>query len=157
MSSSVFVYGSSECDQLGKFLILYKRIGLELGEDDLHEVKRPKRLSIFDMSIAGVELKVPVCKLVCGGMHTVAITPSGAVYTWGCNDEGALGRPGTEDRPLFVSSLPIRCTDASAGDSHTVFYNTDLSRAFFTGLYRVRVANFHLTLERTIWQNLRSN
>lgn len=154
MSSSVFVYGSSECDQLGKFLILYKRIGLELGEDDLHEVKRPKRLSIFDMSIAGVELKVPVCKLVCGGMHTVAIAPSGAVYTWGCNDEGALGRPGTEDRPLFVSSLPIRCTDASAGDSHTVFYNTDLSRAFFTGLYRVRVANFHLTLERTIWQNL---
>ena len=27
-----------------------------------------------------------------GGMHTVALTESGRVYTWGCNDEGALGR-----------------------------------------------------------------
>lgn len=124
--------------------------GLELGEDDIHEVKRPKRLPLFDMSVAGLELKVPVCKLVCGGMHTVAIVPSGAVYTWGCNDEGALGRSGIEDKPLLVSSLPIRCTDASAGDSHTVFYNTDLSRSFFSGLYRVSFANFHLALECSI-------
>ena len=122
-------------------------VGLELGEDDIHEVKRPKRLPLFDMSVAGLELKVPVCKLVCGGMHTVAIVPSGAVYTWGCNDEGALGRSGIEDKPLLVSSLPIRCTDASAGDSHTVFYNTDLSRSFFSGLYRVSFAYFLLALE----------
>ena len=27
-----------------------------------------------------------------GGMHTVALTEGGRVYTWGCNDEGALGR-----------------------------------------------------------------
>ena len=128
--------------------------GLELGEDDLHEVKRPKRLPLFDMSVASVDLKVPVCKLVCGGMHTVAIAPSGAVFTWGCNDEGALGRPGVEDRPIYVSSLPIRVTDASAGDSHTVFYNTELSRAFFTGLYRVSLANFHLSLECTIRENM---
>lgn len=109
------------------------------------------------MSVASVDLKVPVCKLVCGGMHTVAIAPSGAVFTWGCNDEGALGRPGIEDKPILVSSLPIRCTDASAGDSHTVFYNTDLSKAFFTGLYRVSEANFHLSLERTIRENMRTS
>ena len=30
-----------------------------------------------------------------GGMHTVALTDSGRVYTWGCNDEGALGRKAT--------------------------------------------------------------
>jgi regulator of chromosome condensation len=30
-----------------------------------------------------------------GGMHTVALTESGRVYTWGCNDEGALGREAT--------------------------------------------------------------
>ena len=90
------------------------------------------------MSVNTLEFRVPICKLICGGMHTVAIAPSGAVYTWGCNDEGALGRAGKEDKPIYVSTLPIRCTDASAGDSHTVFYNTDSSRAFFTGLYRVR-------------------
>jgi regulator of chromosome condensation len=115
--------------------------GLELGEDDLHEVKRPKRLPLFDMSIQTFDLKVPICKLVCGGMHTVAIAPSGAVFTWGCNDEGALGRPGVEDKPIVVG-LNMRCTDASAGDSHTVFYNTELNRACFTGLYRVSVNIF---------------
>ena len=93
------------------------------------------------MSVKSLDLRVSICKLVCGGMHTVAIVPSGAVFTWGCNDEGALGRIGTEDKPVYVSSLPIRFTDASAGDSHTVFYNTELSRAFFTGLYRV--SNYH--------------
>lgn len=31
---------------------------------------------------------------VCSGdMHSVAITEDGSVYTWGVNDEGALGRP----------------------------------------------------------------
>eukprot|EP00878_Enallax_costatus_P018153 GHUV01019101.1.p1 GENE.GHUV01019101.1~~GHUV01019101.1.p1 ORF type:complete len:563 (+),score=199.22 GHUV01019101.1:126-1814(+) len=31
--------------------------------------------------------------VVCGGMHTVALAEDGTVYTWGVNDEGALGRP----------------------------------------------------------------
>lgn len=74
-----------------------------------------------------LDIKVPVCKLSCGGMHTAAIAPSGAVFTWGCNDEGALGRNGVEDKPMFVNALPIRCTDVSTGDSHTVFYNTETS------------------------------
>jgi regulator of chromosome condensation len=86
-------------------------------------------------------LKVPIFKLVCGGMHTVALASSGAVYTWGCNDEGALGRSGLEDKPMLVQNLPIRCTDISAGDSHSVFYNTENSNAYFCGLYRVRNFN----------------
>ena len=28
----------------------------------------------------------------CGGMHTVVLSADGGVYTWGVNDEGALGR-----------------------------------------------------------------
>lgn len=28
----------------------------------------------------------------CGGMHTVGLTGDGDIYTWGVNDEGALGR-----------------------------------------------------------------
>jgi len=84
------------------------------------------------------EIKVPIFKLVCGGMHTVALASSGAVYSWGCNDEGALGRIGKEDKPMHVEDLPIRCTDITAGDSHSVFYNTNNSNAYFCGLYRVR-------------------
>ena len=69
-------------------------------------------------------------------MHSVAITPVGMVYSWGCNDEGALGRKGKEDKPLLVP-LPLRVDGVACGDSHTVMWNTKQSRAFLTGLYRV--------------------
>jgi regulator of chromosome condensation len=67
----------------------------------------------------------------------VALTSSGAVYSWGCNDDGALGRPGCEDKPMLVD-LPFRATDISVGDSHSVFYTNEENKAYFTGLYRVR-------------------
>jgi regulator of chromosome condensation len=34
-----------------------------------------------------------VLAIASGDMHSVAITEDGSVYTWGVNDEGALGRP----------------------------------------------------------------
>jgi len=133
MSSTVLVYGSGECEQLGKNLPL-RALGVEFGEDDVREIKRPKKLAIFDMA---ADLgRVPVFKLLCGGMHTVVLASSGAVYTWGCNDEGALGRPGMEDKPLLVK-LPERMTDISAGDSHSIFFSTESNKAYFCGLYRV--------------------
>lgn len=33
-----------------------------------------------------------VLQVACGGMHTAVLTADGGVYTWGVNDEGALGR-----------------------------------------------------------------
>lgn len=58
-------------------------------------------------------------------MHTVALANNGVVFTWGCNDEGALGRSGAENTPLQVdASLKEPMTDISAGDSHSVAYNT---------------------------------
>ena len=101
----------------------------------MREVKRPRKITLFDMS-GELQAKLPVVKLLCGGMHTLALTSGGEVYSWGCNDEGALGRAGTEDKPMLVP-LPIRATDISAGDSHSVFYNTEENKAYFTGLYRV--------------------
>jgi len=91
-------------------------LGVEFEEDDVREIKTPKRLAIFDMS-ADLE-RVAVVKLLCGGMHTVTLASSGGVYTFGFNDEGALGRPGIEDKPLLVK-LPERITDISAGDSRS--------------------------------------
>ena len=108
-----------------QLLICVLALGLDFGEDDFREKKRPVKLPLFDMSGA-LAFKVPIVKLVCGGMHTAAIATSGAVFTWGCNDEGALGRGGNEEHPAVVK-LPIRCTDVSTGDSHTVFYNTESS------------------------------
>lgn len=34
-----------------------------------------------------------ILQVACGGMHTVVLTEDGQVYSWGVNDEGALGRP----------------------------------------------------------------
>ena len=33
-----------------------------------------------------------ILQVACGGMHTAVLTAAGLVYTWGVNDEGALGR-----------------------------------------------------------------
>ena len=110
--------------------------GLEFEEDDFREVKRAKKLPLFDKIPDSPVPQVLVSKLAVGGMHSVAITPTGLAYSWGCNDEGALGRKGKEDKPLLVP-LPIRVDGAACGDSHTVLWNTSQSRSFLTGLYRV--------------------
>ena len=106
----------------------------------MREVKRAKKIPEFDCIDAPIAVPTPVCKLVCGGMHTLALATSGAVYSWGCNDEGALGRSGPEDRPHPIEGLlHTRITDFTAGDSHSVFYNTQESFAYLCGLYRVSI------------------
>jgi len=68
-----------------------------------------------------------VIQIVCGGMHTLALTTDGHVYSWGVNDEGALGREahrddaGSENHPAKVN-FPSgeRIVQLSAGDSHSV-------------------------------------
>lgn len=71
-------------------------------------------------------------------MHTVALASNGDVYTWGCNDEGALGRTGAENTPIKVDDcLAEPMTSISAGDSHTIAYNTQSNKIFYWGCYRV--------------------
>jgi alpha-tubulin suppressor-like RCC1 family protein len=137
-------------------------LGLEFSEDDLREVKFPKRLPVFDMSVLEqLDMKVPIVKLACGGMHSAAIAASGAVYTWGNNDNHALGRSGVEDKPMLVSKLPARCNGVSTGASHTVFFNTESNETFICGLYRVSqrypdhtVSKFPPLLFSKIWRVL---
>lgn len=49
--------------------------------------------------------RVNICSVSCGALHNVAITTEGKVYTWGSNDEGALGREGEESVPGLVEEL----------------------------------------------------
>lgn len=56
---------------------------LGLGEDVLEKYRAAH------VDVDGKKL----LSVVCGGMHTVALAEDGSVYTWGVNDEGALGRP----------------------------------------------------------------
>ena len=81
---AVFVVGSGDFGQLG------------LGEE-VAEKKRPGLLDAFDgAAVAG---------LACGGMHTLALTVEGRVYSWGVNDEGALGREARSLRTLALMPL----------------------------------------------------
>lgn len=111
------------------------------------EVKRARKIDLFNhdnqeapeavpQSLAE---KVPVSLLMCGGMHTVILTPAGIPYSWGCNDDGALGRLGNDGVPERVA-LPGAVDGLALGGSHTVFYNTEDSSAYFCGLYRNAVA-----------------
>ena len=116
--SSVLIYGSGECEQLG------------LGDDAPPEVKKPRAIPTFSAPIK-------VHQLAWGGMHTLALTTDGRVYSWGCNDEAALGREGAENVPLQVdSSLEFPMTNVVAGDWHSIAYNTSLNVIYRWGLYR---------------------
>lgn len=70
-NGSIFIFGDGDCGQLG------------FGED-VTERLRPAPLDVDGKRFVQV---------VCGGMHTAALSKDGSVYTWGVNDEGALGRP----------------------------------------------------------------
>lgn len=74
-SGSVVVFGSGDCGQLG------------MGED-LVNCPRPKRHAYFEDK--------EIVSVVAGGLHTLALSRSGHVFSWGCNDEKALGHSAQE-------------------------------------------------------------
>lgn len=71
-------------------------------------------------------------------MHTLVLTTMGKVFSWGCNDDKALGRVGSENQPMMIESLTVPMNNIAAGDSHSVAYNTELNQMFLWGSYRVK-------------------
>lgn len=112
-SELVVVEHSSHAKEKGLVLVLGQGdVGqLGLGEDIMQR-KKP----------ALVSLPEGVLQAVAGGMHTVCLGESGKVYTFGCNDEGALGRETTEEGSEMSPGkveLEDKVVQVSAGDSHT--------------------------------------
>ncbi|XP_062365032.1 regulator of chromosome condensation isoform X4 [Cinclus cinclus] len=100
---------------------------LGLGED-IMERKKPALVTLPEM----------VVQVEAGGMHTVCLSQTGKIYTFGCNDEGALGRDtsaeGSETSPGPVE-LQEKVVQVSAGDSHTAALTED-GRVFVWGSFR---------------------
>lgn len=116
LSGNVLACGQGEMGQLG------------MGED-IMEKTRP----------AIVEGLSDVVQISAGGMHNLCLTRHGTVYSFGCNDEGALGRDtsqeGSEFEPKLIE-LPGSCVKISAGDSHSACLLND-GRAYAWGSFRV--------------------
>uniref|UniRef100_A0A1L8E655 Putative alpha-tubulin suppressor n=1 Tax=Nyssomyia neivai TaxID=330878 RepID=A0A1L8E655_9DIPT len=84
-----------------------------------------------------------------GGMHTLCLTDAGAVWSFGCNDEGALGRDtseeGSEMTPGQVD-LPEKCLKISAGDSHSACL-LENGQVYAWGSFRDSHGSMGLTIE----------
>lgn len=80
-----------------------------------------------------------IISVAAGGMHNVCLRQTGEVLTFGCNDEGALGRDtskdGSETEPGSVE-LPNKAIQVTAGDSHSAALLED-GRIFAWGSFRV--------------------
>jgi len=122
----VLVCGNGDVGQLG------------LGEDILER----KRLS----PVAGIPDPVDISA---GGMHNLVLTKTGDIYSFGCNDEGALGRDTSEDgseaKPGQID-LPGKALCISAGDSHSACLLED-GRVFAWGSFRDSHGNMGLTID----------
>lgn len=104
----------------------------------------------------GVTKKVPTCVLadqsikhvICGPMHTISLSEDGQVYSYGCNDEGALGRitDGDETLEATPTLVPLdgKVIKVTAGDSHSAVLIED-GRVFVWGNFRDEHGSVGLT------------
>lgn len=126
VTGNVLVCGQGDVGQLG------------LGED-VPEKTRPALLA---------DIK-DIVDVQAGGMHSVALTSNGELFTFGCNDEGALGRDTSEEGAEYLPgkvNLPGKVVKVTCGDSHTACLLSD-GRVFAWGSFRDSHGNMGLTLE----------
>ncbi|RIB03142.1 regulator of chromosome condensation 1/beta-lactamase-inhibitor protein II, partial [Gigaspora rosea] len=81
----LFTMGSNDCGELG------------FGKD-VEEMKVPKHVKSID--------DFHIVKISCGSLHVAALTRDGKVITWGCNDEGALGRDTKSEDNATEENVP---------------------------------------------------
>lgn len=122
----MLVFGQGDFGQLG------------LGED-VTEKMRPAAISEYQDVIA----------IAAGAMHNVCLRKIGEVMTFGCNDEGALGRDTTKEGSETVPGtveLPGKAIQVTAGDSHTAALLED-GRVFAWGTFRDTHGSMGLTVK----------
>lgn len=109
----VFVHGSGECDQLG------------LGE---HVLERRKPALLAPLSGLSIH------SIACGSMHSLCLSTDGKVYSWGCGDDGALGRCGADGKPC-PTEFPGHVRAVSCGDCHSCALDVE-GRVWECGTYK---------------------
>lgn len=119
VKTHIYVFGSGDCGQLA------------LGED-VEQSLVPKLHPFFE--------KIPIVSVVAGGLHSLALSADGRVFSWGCNDEKALGHAFPEFVVGQVEGLEgKRIVQVAAGDSISAAL-TDEGKVFSWGTFRVLLA-----------------
>ncbi|GLC44085.1 hypothetical protein PLESTM_001554200 [Pleodorina starrii] len=111
-----------------------------LGLGDPEDADDPDTRSQIPRPKQPISEELKFVQVACGGMHSVGLTVDGDVYTWGVNDEGALGRktsgtcwekePDANKGDSFVPGLAplpdgIKALQVAAGDGFTFAVGTD--------------------------------
>lgn len=116
----LFAWGSAEFDQY------------DTGDENKFDSKKPIYIPFFSQN------RIHIHKLACGAQHSLAVSTTGQVYSWGSPDEGALGRDkgeGAGKIPALVEleqPMDLIC----AGDSHSVCANSANGIVYTWGVYR---------------------
>ncbi|KAA1103060.1 hypothetical protein PGT21_005334 [Puccinia graminis f. sp. tritici] len=127
-SHVVLIFGAGDMGQMG------------MGPEKLDDVRKPAVHSLIEELRQKNEFTEPV-HLAAGGMHTLVVDSAGKIWTWGINDNAALGRQTEgiegveqeelETRPMSVATLspqpdpesnrtPFKAARVCAGDSVSV-------------------------------------
>lgn len=119
-NGTMLVVGQGDTGQLG------------CGED-IMERKKPYPVKALEDKFMKI--------IACGGMHTACIDENHTIYTWGCNDEGALGRTCATDEDEMepaVVNLPEdagKAVSLTCGDSHVAVLD-DAGQVYVWGNFR---------------------
>ncbi|KAG0031305.1 hypothetical protein BGZ82_007042 [Podila clonocystis] len=96
----VYVFGTGDCAQLGL-------------TEDVTLRKKPANLTALNDE--------EIVDIAAGGMHNMALTNDGKLWSWGVNDQRTLGRSGDEFIPLPVEGLDdVKVVKVACSDSLTV-------------------------------------
>lgn len=86
-------------------------------------------------------IAIQILQVAAGGMHTVALDDKGKVWTFGLNDDFALGRPTKEEEDSFqpgaVDLGARNVVQISAGDSHSAAL-TETGDVYAWGTFKVK-------------------
>jgi len=98
----VLAVGTGDVGQLG------------LGEDVLEKVA----------VVVVPDLPTNIVAVAAGGLHSLCVDDQGFVHSWGCNDEGGLGRTTKEEEDNFtpgkVEGIEGKVVQITAGDCHSI-------------------------------------
>ncbi len=99
----IFVFGEGSSGELG--------LGARRNDNKKPiDVKRPRINHNLDSK------KVGVVQVACGGMHALALARDNKIYTWGVNDDGALGRDTVYNGNNSATKPEIK-SEINSGDS----------------------------------------